>query len=265
MLHVLAHVAATAHLPSSLCDVPYQRFVEQHAGPAGARQLGEDAELLGRLLPTHQSLARAQLLAWLFDTIEQVRAASALELSELGPEQVAEPRTLELLIDAGPAIEVLRCAAELELEVLEGLAACEVDEAALEAALREVTPVAPFLTACQIMALRPLRLRGRIRGREIWLGAAGSTLGPDLHHAVWQACHEATVGELSQSDRRLPQPLGERAVERVAVVLLGQRAQAAGRSDEHARWLAHFGPDAPSAAPSSLDEPARRLLEATSG
>ncbi|MBW2459905.1 MAG: hypothetical protein JRI68_35775, partial [Deltaproteobacteria bacterium] len=71
VFHVLAHVADTAHLPASVFDPTYVQYAEGHLGPAAQRPLAEDAAVLGRVLPTHEELARAQLLAWLFDDVDQ--------------------------------------------------------------------------------------------------------------------------------------------------------------------------------------------------
>lgn len=262
VFHVLAHVGATAHLPSSLFDPSYVDWVATVVGPAQERQLGEDAALLGSLLPTHESLAAVQVLAWLFDSAEQVRAAADRTLSELTPSQVAEPQLLEPLRSLGAPVEILRCAAELEIDALASLPPPSYDAAALHRELGRAERVAPQLVASRVAVIRSLRLRGRVRGSEIWVGVPGDAPGSSLSHVVWQACHEATVSEAAQTDRALAGPRPERAVERVAVVLLAERAAAAGRAVDHALWLAHFRDPTPNVDAASLDDDGRALLEA---
>lgn len=262
VFHVLAHVSATAHLPASVFDSEYIAFVQRHVGPARERPLGQDAALLGTLLATHEQLARAQLIAWLFDSVEQVSGAAGGELAELQAAQVAAPELLPVLVRAGPAVEVLRCAAELELDALAELPPASYDAKRLQGGLESASVVAPGLSRSVVTPLRSLRLRGRVRGRVIWVGAPGPQPGPTLEHVIWQACHEATVGEVSRLAVDRDVGLAERAVERVAVVLLAERAVTAGRAAEHARWFSHFGAGAPSTAAERLERPAQELLAA---
>ena len=86
---------------------------------------------------------------------------------------------------------------------------------------------------------RSLGRRGRLRGREIWIGAPFPGGGPDLDHLAFQAAHEATVGELIALEGA---PAGDdRPLEAAALVLLKRRAERVGLGEAHARWLAHFG------------------------
>ena len=83
---------------------------------------------------------------------------------------------------------------------------------------------------------------------------------------AWQAGHEATVREVSEA---APCPaherqgsLHERQVERVAVVLLAERAAEAGLNDGHGRWLSHFGEPLPETKRVGLDDDSLALLTA---
>lgn len=259
VFHVLAHVAGSAGLASSLYDPAYVQFVEQRLGPARERALGEDAQVLGRAVGSHQALARAQLLGWLFHTVEQASVHAATDLGELVTSDVAEPSLVGPLAAAGPSVELLRCAALLERAAFERLPAALCDRAMLGRALCDAVPLAPGLRGARVMTLRSLRLRGRVRGADIWVGVPCAEPGPDRPHVVWQASHEATVRELGLVAAGGAE-LGERAVEAVAVVLLAQRAAEAGLGSEHGRWLAHLATPRPSLEPSSLDGPQRRWL-----
>jgi hypothetical protein len=110
------------------------------------------------------------------------------------------------------------------------------------------------------MLVRSLRLRGRLWHRELLVGVPGDDLGPSVHHVAWQASHEATVLEVSRRARDLGVDLAERSVERIALVLLAERAAKARRSVEHARWLAHFGEPLPITSADRLEPMARELL-----
>lgn len=249
VFHVLAHVAGTAHLPASVFDPTYIRYAEGHLGPAEHRPLGEDAALLGQVLPTHELLARAQLLGWLFDEVEQAMSSSERDLAALEPSQFVRPQLLRSLVAAGPAVEVLRCAALLEHQAQAELPDLEFDEPALSAALAPVARAAPRLAACGLRPLRSLRLRGRLLGEEIWVGVPVPELALDVDHVAWQAGHEATVKEVGEVAGH---PWPERQVEQVALVLLAERAAEAGLQDGHARWLGHFGEPGPSTARARL-------------
>jgi len=75
--------------------------------------LAEDVAVLARALATHEQLACAQLLAWLFDGPAQALACATRDLGDLKPEEVVAAELLAPLSRAGPAVEVLRCAIEL--------------------------------------------------------------------------------------------------------------------------------------------------------
>ncbi len=262
VFHVLAHVAGSAHLPASAYDARYVAWAEQHCGPAAERPLAEDVAVLARALSTHPQLACAQLLAWLFDEPDQALACATRDLGELQPEEVASAELLAPLCRAGPAIEVLRCAVELERSSygrLPPLAQHVSEEMArLAAAIREVVIAAPALRRCTVMPLRALRQRGRIRDWQIWVGLPGDELELQASHPAWQAAHEATVAEVAEAGS---ERLSERAVEAVAVVLLAERAADVGLSGAHGRWLAHFGEPAPDTRRTALDEAALPVLE----
>src|SRR5581483_7174316 len=129
-----------------------------------------------------------------------------------------------------PAVEVLRAAAELELPLLARLPPIAADLAALGRALDEVAAAAPLLPRCRVGVARALGRRGRVMGREIWVGAA------PIEHAAWQAAHEATVAEVAAHAAQ-----DHDAVELAALALLAHRARASGLEAAHRAWLAHFG------------------------
>lgn len=255
--HVLAHVAGSSGLAASVHDRRYVAYCERRLGSAAERPLGEDAEALARLAPTHAELARASLLAWLFRDVGHARAAGARALGELSPNEVSEPVLLAPL-RSSPAAELLWCACLLEHEVHARLPALTPDRSAIERGLRHARAVAPGLGECDVRLVRSLCLRGRVRGDCIWVGVPDAELGVSIEHVLWQASHEATVRELG----RRALGAAERAVEHAAVVLLAERAERAGRAEEHGRWLAHFGSNAPPLGRGALSPAARRLLDA---
>lgn len=231
VFHVLAHVRATAHLAASAYDADYVAAIALQLGPAARRALRDDAALLGHLLSTHDALAAAQVLAWLFRSPARAAAASGLDLADLAPDQVDAPALLPALARGGPAVEILRAAAELEAPLLAALPPPEVDLGALAGALARAAPAAPHLEACAVGVLRPLGWRGRVWGREIWVGPA------PLDHAAWQAAHEATVSEVAAEMRGRGEAPAHGPVEREALARMAARARAAGLTEEHRAWL----------------------------
>jgi hypothetical protein len=189
-------------------------------------------------------MASIQLLAWLFDDADHAALGAARDLAELGAGDVLRPELLEPLVALGPAVEVLRCAAELEREALAALGPPLVMLDEVAAALTVAERAAPGLATSTILPLRSLRLRGRVRGAEIWIGAPSPDLALEPEHVAWQAAHEATVREVSSAGG-----LAERRVEAVALVLLAERAARAKLASAHRRWLQHLaGPPAVSRA-----------------
>ena len=262
VFHVLAHVAGTGHLPASLYDPVYVDHAAQHLGPAAERPLGEDAATLAQVLPSHEQLARAQLLAWLFDDVGQAALSADRELAALVPDEVARPGLLAALQAAGPAVEVLRCAALLEQEAHGQLPAPVLQPEVLLAALAEVAGVAPRLAACDLLPVRALRLRGRLFGTEIWVGVPAPEPLLDVAHVAWQAAHEATVGEVKQMALETGSGLAERQVEAVALVVLAERAAASAQARSHRHWLGHFGEPGPNVARSGLSQVEQDVLTA---
>ncbi len=256
VFHVLAHAAGTRNLPASVYDPVYVAFCERSLGPAEERTLAEDALALSKLATSHQELARVGLVAWLFDTVERARSVATRELETLEPSDVDHPEILPALRRAPAQVELLRCAAELERPFFDKLPGVAFDEAELARALRRVTAAAPELARADVRVVRSLRLRGRVRGVEIWVGAPEPALGLAHPHVAWQAAHEASVAEVA---RQAPE-LEEREVEHVAVVLLAERAARAEMAAEHGRWLSHFGDNAPPIDCPSLSIAARNAL-----
>jgi len=233
VMHVLAHVPVA--VPAGLFDPIYVAFAARHAGNAEERELSEDARALAQILTTHADMARVQLLAWLFDDLEQALACAEHDLMVLEATQVARPELLAPLRALEAPVELLRCAALLEEEAMAKLPPVSTDMRALAALFEELAPIAPGLAEHALLPVRALRLRGRVREREIWIGVPSAELGLDAEHVAFIACHEATVHELSA--------LGgdERRVETAALALMGERAAAAGLTERHARWLSHLG------------------------
>lgn len=253
VFHVLAHVAGSSHLAASAYDPRYVAWAERRLGPATDRHLADDARLLSELAPSHPELARLQLLAWLFVDLERPQALASRALQSLEPSEVDDP---SVSASAHPAAELLWCACLLELPAFVMLPPPEVDQRRVAEALNRARRWAPGIAECRIDLVRSLCRRGRVRGAEIWVGVPDPELGVSLDHVLWQASHEATVRELG---RRAPQA-GERDVEHAAVVLLHERALAAGAGADHARWLAHFGANAPPVDRAALAPSARALL-----
>ena len=254
VFHVLAHVEDTARLASSVFDAEYVAAAAELVGAADSRLLARDARVLAAAAATHEELARLQLLAWVFDDEAHARAHVSRDLADLAPADARDPSALAA-VAADPAAEVLRCAALLEAEHLARLPRASRKRGALSDALRVVGRAAPTLAAYRLAAIEPLRLRGRVRGGEIWIGAPEGPFAVSEEHLSWQAAHEATVGEVSAADSGLD----ERLVEHAAVVLLSERARSRGLADDHRRWFAHFGA-APSRRFASLPPGAQRVV-----
>jgi hypothetical protein len=256
VFHVLAHVPSST--PASVYDPVYTAFAARHLGAPELRALGEDVRALLPLATEHGSYAAIQNLAWLFSNVEEAARFRDRELASLETTNVSDGRLLAALRDLGPAVEVLRCAAELEAEAHARLPPIAFDAPALAAALEGVTPAAPALAGFRIGVVRSLRLRGRVRSGEIWLGAPCPRPGPDLAHVAWQAAHEATVAELG---RALATPAADdRPLEHAALVVLAERAARAGFAEAHAAWFAGFGLARATLDPASLQEPWRALV-----
>jgi hypothetical protein len=258
VFHLLAHVpSATA---ASLFDTAYTGFASRHLGAAKERQLGEDVPALAALATEHHRYAALQGLAWLFSSIEEAEGLRERELGTLHDRDVTDGALLRDLCALGPAVEVLRCAAELEAEAHARLPPLVADTKALVEALERVARAAPVLPTYRIGIVRSLRLRGRVRRDEIWIGAPSEDPGPELAHVAWQAAHEATVGELA---RRLEPAVGDPPLlERAALVLLAERAARAGLAPEHSAWFSHFGLPQAALAPDSLPEAWRDAVSA---
>lgn len=227
-------------MPASNYDPVYVSFACRRLGAAAGRALGQDVRVLERVVTSHDALARLQLLAWLFDGTEQAVACAQDDLTMLDPASVAEPALLRGLQRAGPAVEVLRCAALLELDPWSALPAEDADVDGLQAELDRVVTAAPHLGRCRVQMVRALRLRGRVRGRDVWVGAPCASLGLSSAHAAWQAAHEATVAEVGEGMAAVNRAPTFSSLEGVALVLLAERASEAGLAADHAGWLTHL-------------------------
>jgi len=258
VFHVLAHVASGAHLPSSLFDPAYCAFAERHLGSPVTRALGSDIEVIGRLVTDHGALAALQALAWAFHDGEQAARVREKELASLSEGDVADAAWLDALHRGGPAMEVLRAAAELEAPSFARLPPVDSDGEDLTRALAEVAPCAPHLAVLRVATVRSLRLRGRVARGVIWVGAPGREPPLSVEHAAWQACHEATVDEVGVA--LASGGASERTVEHAALVLLALRASDHGRAAEHARWYATFGGRAPALDAAALPADVRAVV-----
>ena len=259
VFHVLAHVPA--RFPSSAYDPGYVHFAARHLGPAARRELGRDARHLTQAATDHDTLARVQLLAVLFDDMERAARSASTPLEKLGPNDVDRAELLAPLREAATLCELLRCAVELERVDHARLPPVRVATAALQAALDAALPASPSLEGYRVRTVRALGHRGRLFGGMIWVGAPdGGTVGPTPEHAAWQAAHESTVGEVHHAGRRTQTPLSEREVEHVAVVLLSERSRRAGLGQAHRRWYARMDDDGPPNA-DGLPGQAKPLLE----
>jgi hypothetical protein len=242
VLHVLAHVESTKSLPSSLYDPVYVELCRRELGAAEDRQLGADALALGPLLSRHETLASVQRLAWLHETIGESMAQETKSLAELRPDDVARPALLSAFaVDEVPLVELLRSAVALERPHHARLAPVEVAAGEQEELLHVVTElcaVAPGLSRARIAFVRSLGRRGRVWGKEIWLGIPGSENGPTPEYAAWQAAHEATVVEVAEAAANAKLGLTEREIESAGLVVLSARARGEGISERHRSWFA---------------------------
>lgn len=233
IFHVLAHVRVG--VAASAFDPVWIAYAARHLGPPSSRHLAEDAELLARAAPTHESLAELQLLAWLFRDAARASACADRTLAELSGADVDDAGILAALRDR-PAAEILRAAAELELDAFESLPHVARDAVDLE----HVSRAAPWLERFSIAHLRPLRIRGRVRGELIFVGVPSPELEVTSEHVAWQAAHEATVAEVHRRGRSAGLKVAHDPLEHTALVLLHERARAIGEGDAHARWIGHF-------------------------
>lgn len=257
VLHVLAHVQSLSRFPAGLWDPAYAAFVAGAAGPACERALGQDVDVLGRAIGSHEQLARLHLLACLFETPEQALASAAMDLAQLTAQQVAEPRVLAALAECGPVAEVLRAAAMLEVDAWRSLPDAAFPETETSDAFDAMRGLAPRLGDFRLCVSRALGLRGRVLAGEIWLGIPGVPGGPTTEHVAWQAAHEACVAEVAERARAV---LGEREVEHVALVLLSERARGAQRASAHRSWLSTMT-GLPPLTEHALTPPAREILQ----
>jgi hypothetical protein len=231
--HVLAHVEGTRQLPASAYSPAYVAWARSLLGDPERRTLAEDARMLAGAFPTHSALAGAQALARLYTSVERVLAAGSRPLAELSASDVDEPSALAHLQELGAPGELLYCAFTLELMYFLQLPAPPPSPVELLELLLELVPLAPGLRDASVGCVRSLHQRGRVWGREIWVGHPDAEVAPTLEHVAWQAAHEATVVAVAAREPAL----GERQVEHAAVVELARRAREHGRQAAHARWL----------------------------
>jgi hypothetical protein len=261
VFHVLSHVRPQRPLAPSVHDPIYVAFAEKHLGQASDRELGQDAQALSLLLTTHDAMVAVQMLAWLFASVQDANTCASFDLAQLPCESLLEPRLRPRLLAHRQAAEILWASTLLEAHCHARLPAIELDLPTIDRSLCASVCVAPRLASCSVSFVRSLRLRGRVRAREIWVGAPSPSLRLDLHHVVWQACHEATVLEIGETATTAGIDLGHSRSEGAAVVLLAERARSQGLQAQHAKWLAHLGANAPCQDRSSLDAAALRVMQ----
>ena len=232
VFHVLAHVRVAA--AASAYDDTWIHFVARHSGPASQRPLGEDAVVLASAAPTHDALASLQLLAWLWNDVARAGKCSDRTLDALDAEDVDDPDVLAALQrpETITAAEVLRAAAELELEVVSALPPV--------VPLSAVSCPVAWASDYSVEGIRSLRLRGRVYRNEILVGVPCREVGPSAEHVAWQTAHEATVACLQREALAAALPITHEALEHAAITMLREHAERIDRSDEHVRWLAHF-------------------------
>lgn len=236
VFHVLAHVPGDA--AASAFDPIYTAWSESQIGPASKRSLGEDAPALATLAPNHDALVRAQLVAWIVRDREKARQLFERPLAEIGPDEVDDRAALKHAA-GDPAAELLWCAAALEDEAHARLPPMRADPIGDN----PLIDVAPNLGELDVGIVRALRLRGRVFGREIWVGEPGTAPHqPSLEHVFWQCAHEAAAVEIGEHAPNLPFA----GVEHGSVVLLAIRSERAGRAEAHARWLSSLRSPDPS-------------------
>ena len=235
VFHVLAHVPVEPSVPAGLFDPDYVAFAASHLGAASQRELGQDVTVLGRVLSDHARLARVQALALLFRDLGSPEALGARPLAALRPAEVLSSRALGALARDPDGAELLWTSALLELPAYRQLPVGCFARQPLARALARVAIAAPHLKACEIRHARALGKRGRVVDEVVWLG-----LPVDPEHCAWQAAHEATVAEVSASAGS-QEPLTERDVEAVAVVLLAERSRRFGLASAHARFCETWG------------------------
>ncbi|MBI5534865.1 MAG: hypothetical protein HY898_19215 [Deltaproteobacteria bacterium] len=260
VFHVLAHVPARRPVPASVHDPVYTAFVRDHLGPATDRHLGDDASALSALVSTHDALVAVQWLAWLFPSVEAAFGVAELEIAQLPAESTAEPKLIPRLLKHRQAAELLWASVLLEAEWHARLPEVHLSLPELDQALSSAAAVAPRLADCTVAFVRALRLHGRVRSHEIWVGAPLPALRLGIEHVVWQACHEATVLEVNEAAARTGIELGHGPSEHAAVVLLAERAKRHRQAAQHASWLAHFGANAPPTDRSALDSAALLMV-----
>ncbi len=268
VLHVLAHLEATAELPSSVYSECYVRAARQRLGPVSERELGRDLALLVAQLNRHAELAQVQLLTRLHPTLADARNNAHRELCSLGDASNTNLEIRDTLLATVPIqAELLRCSALLEAEIFERWPLPDQDafRRALQAPLSGLWSVAPQLRCLSVYGLRVLGRRGRAFPDGIWVGIPDEPEGPSVNHVTWQAAHEATVLEVSVRARTERWQLGERQVEHLAVVLMERRARAQGMTEGHGAWLSAMQPGARAWADAAALTDAERTLLACFG
>ena len=244
VFHVLAHLARTASLPSTVFDSDYVAQARHALGPVEQRCLGDDVAALEAVVTTHERLAWLSWVARLHPNGASAVRVCTRSLAELVGAADTDPHALKwLLTESRPEAELLRCSALLELHPLEGWALPDLAAAAsrLTACLSELESVAPCLGRVTVRLVRSLGWHGRAFDDEIWVGIGGETQSPPLIHAAWQATHEATVLEvLGRLASEGTQRINEREFEHASVALLALRASRRGLQEQHATWLSRF-------------------------
>lgn len=242
VLHVLAHLPLPE--PGSVHEPDYVAWCAERAGASAARELGEDIQVLSQLLAPLELRVGCQGLAALFEDSGEAERFALVELADFPGQGVRsyDHAVWRQLLARRPAVEVLRLACEVERMHLEQISPPSPDPA-LARYLAELTCVAPALERLRVRELRPLWRRGRLMREQVWVGSATRGEGPGLAHVAWQACHEATLSEVSRRWRS--QAAYDVGLELATIVVLKERAYRAGRAEEHRRWFTTLGGELP--------------------
>lgn len=225
-------------VPASLYHPNYIDFCRRHLGHESERALGEDIQALARLLPTHDALAKVQVLSWLFDSVDASVKSEHLEFNELADFDGVRSGPLSILRGTDvTTLELLRCSVALEREAWACLPSFDPHPTGgLATHLQELAPFAPMLKKATVKLSRALGHRGRALGSTIFVGLPrdpfGDAWSSTEEHIALQAAHEATVLELI---RKVRLPFFE--LEHAALTVLRTRIAGSPWGASHRRWL----------------------------
>lgn len=239
--HVLAHIPSSG--PGGCYQPEYVQYCASRLGNISERYLLSGVRALRRWVSDAELGVSLQRLAWLVGDAECL--GDELDWLELWPAWSS----------ASSASQYERATRELH-------AACVQEQSTwssleqppntflLQGGLTELLWAAPLLRGKMVRELMPLWRAGRaLPTGEIWVGVAEPGYGPPLGAVLWQACHEATVLELSEVGI-----FSFEEIELGAVVLLAERmrrgdyAEALRWAKSYTAWRARLAPGLPNGA-----------------